>query len=186
MFFTFLSLSCEQQPTEQKTAKTLPTSETLAKKEDKFSYDGLSAEEKANFDKLFPPKIREFLENAETIDFLATLPNLVTKKKLSLAQNFTPNQMAKISNPALKKQFLNGFLADIKDGKDSSESWNPQHGLRVSGKNQNVTIFLCYSCGKFRITGSFGDFNGKISGSGSNVSEKIINDFIDKYAQEVE
>ena len=144
--------------------------------------EDLTEEQKQKLDKRIPPEVREVLDKADEIIISYNVDKDTMKIKLLSAEPI-PNASANVSDPALKKQFLDSFYADASSNSNGSACFSPRHRVNAKYKTKVVEIDICYECDNFRGKSSSGNFGGGLAYESK--SSAIIDAIIEKYGAKI-
>lgn len=150
----------------------------------KDQLEDLTPEQKKNLDKRIPPKIREILDKAEEITISYNIDRNTMQLEV-LMYKTVPNAAAKVSDPALKKQFLDGFYSDASSNINGAACFSPRHRVKAQYETKIVEIDICYECSNFQGKSSSGDFGGGLVYEKSSKSSAVINAIIEKYGTKI-
>ncbi len=131
------------------------------------------------------PKVREILDNAETLEIFADF-NKETKEFQIVGGLKPPNTVAKISDKSLKNSILESFYFDtaVSDG-GAAGCFYPRHTIKATHKGKTVEIIICYQCNSYKGSSSFGEIYGTLNYDESK-SEKLLNYAVEKYGVDVQ
>jgi hypothetical protein len=104
-----------------------------------------------------PPQIREILEKAETFEILADLSNISREKG-----TLVPDTLVTVKDEKTKKEVLENFYSDASTEDSPAACYEPHHGIRVKYQDKTVEVEICFSCSRFIVKSSFGNFEGTI------------------------
>jgi hypothetical protein len=105
-----------------------------------------------------PPQIREILEKAETFEILAEV-NLENDGE---GRDFLPDTAVKVKDEKLKKEVLENFYSDASSEDSPANCYQPHHGIKAKYQGKTVEVEICFSCSRFIVKSSFGNFEGTI------------------------
>jgi len=145
-----------------------------------FSIENLAKERRKEFDKLPPPKARNFLESSEELKIIVR----------SKGDFFGQGQSVDISNDELRIKLLNAFYIDAAEsiptgGYQHVACISPQHLIKAKNGNEKVEIEISYDCSKFDLTGDYGYSTGFMKRRNESVSVKVFNRIIEKYNPDI-
>jgi hypothetical protein len=100
-----------------------------------------------------------------------------------LLREIEPNSEAKVSDPELKKQFLDSFYSDVSSNSNGAACFSPAHRVKAKYKTKTIEIDVCYQCDNFRGRSSAGDFGGGLHYESK--SSAIIDAIIEKYGEKI-
>ncbi len=104
-----------------------------------------------------PPKVREVLEKAETFEILADLSNISREKG-----TLVPDTLVTVKDEKTKKDVLENFYSDASTEDPPAICYEPHHGIRATYQGKTVEVEICFSCSRFVVKSSFGNFEGTI------------------------
>lgn len=182
IFCLILLSACQQN-------QSLPIIESSAEKTPEkiqlpqVSLESLTKEQKQSLDESLPPKVREMLDKAEKLEVLVNLDKTTKKQKEIFSE--PGNTIAKITDSSLKKAILDSFYFDTIKSRDgeSKACWNPRHRLIAKHQGKTVDILICFECGHYEVSGSFGEISGSL---GAIKSLPLIDEVIEKYGVDVQ
>lgn len=141
-----------------------------------------NAKQRKLLDADLPPKVRKFLETAETFEILAQ----IEKKDGKIiypdeGKEFNPNVKAIVSETKSRKELLAQFYFDIATSEIRSPAcYRPHHLIRAKQGEKIVEVEICFSCSRFIVKGSLGKFQGLIGlGAGAIESEQLFKRIIE-------
>lgn len=185
LLIIIFSVACtnESQQTANVNLRTeVNSSEFKAIQMPTYSPKEFTSEEKKRLDERIPPKIREILDKAEEITIAYNYDEDKMQLKILLHET-EPNSEAKVSDPELKKQFLDSFYSDVSSNSNGAACFSPAHRVKAKYKTKTVEIDICYQCANFRGKSSSGDFKGGMNEKGK--SSAIIDAIIEKYGAKI-
>ena len=146
----------------------------------------LSANQKKILDKSLPVDVREILENADKFEILAEVIKKDGKLAYPLKEDFKPNTEVEISDASLRKEILEAFYKDASSGESPSDCWLPHHILKAAQSDKTVEIEICFSCSRFEVKSSFGEFSGTFAHGDDPKSEAVFNRIIENYGVQIQ
>jgi hypothetical protein len=117
----------------------------------------LNFKRKKNLNASLPPQVREVLEKAETFEILADLSNISRK-----SGNLVPDTLVTVKDENTKKNVLDKFYSDASTEEPPAICYEPRHGIRANYEGKTVEVEICFSCSRFVVKSSFGNFEGTI------------------------
>lgn len=158
------------------------TNSTEAILSSKNHVDDLTQEQTQRLVRRIPPKIREILDKAEEITISYNVDKDTMQLKVLMFET-APNADAKVSDPTLKKQFLDSFYSDAASNSNGSACFSPRHKVNAKYKTETVELDICYECDNFRGESSSGDFGGGLDGQ--RESSVVLDAIIEKYGTKI-
>jgi len=179
-------IGCKSVESQQATNVNINTdtnsSETL--QSSKNPLEDLTPEQKQQLDRRIPPNIREILDKADEITISYNVDKDTMRLKVLMFET-VPNADAKVSDPALKKQFLNSFYSDASSNSNGSACFSPRHRVKAQYKTKIVEMDICYECDNFRGKSSSGNFGGGLVYKSSSKSSAVMDAIIERYGTKI-
>jgi hypothetical protein len=144
--------------------------------------EDLTEEQKQKLDRRIPPEVREVLDKADEITISYNVDKDTMQLRVLMSET-VPNAQANISDPSLKKQFLDSFYSDTSTNSNGASCFNPRHRINAKFQTKVVEIDICYECSRFRGKSSAGDFGGGFDGQGG--SSAVMDAIIEKYGTKI-
>jgi hypothetical protein len=142
----------------------------------------LTKEQKQKLDERIPPKVREILDKAEEINIYYNVEEDTMRLRV-LMFDTVPNAEAKVSDPALKKEFLESFYYDASSNSMGNACFSPRHKIAAKYKTKTVEMDICYQCSNFQGKSSSGSFGGGLAYESK--SSPIVAAIIEKYGTKI-
>lgn len=121
----------------------------------------LTKEQREELDATLPPKIRQVLEDAETLEVLG----LSSEDRSGIG--WEPDVKAQLAKGTERAALLNSFFFDASAGPNPSACFVPRHGLKATYKGKTVEVIICFQCHLFVVRGDLGKYNGGVYRDGS-------------------
>ncbi len=169
IFCCFLLVNCSKaetasnesgQTNSNKIVSVAPTIEPETTLKPVTSKIKLSSKQKKYLNESLPPQVREILEKAETFEVLAEVWENIEDDKDS--RTFEPNRSLKVIDEKDKQEILEAFYFDASRGDSPAICFYPRHLISAIYEGKTVKIDICFSCSRFFVTSSFGEFEGTI------------------------
>ncbi|HVE56872.1 MAG TPA: hypothetical protein VNB22_08585 [Pyrinomonadaceae bacterium] len=152
-------------------------------KSSKDRLEGLTEEQKQRLDKRIPPEVREVLDKSDEITISYNVDKDTMQLRVLMSET-VPNTQANVSDPSLKKQFLDSFYSDASSNSNGASCFSPRHRVKAKYETKVVEIDICYECGRFRGKSPSGDFGGGLAYQ-SEKSSAIMDAIIEKYGTKI-
>jgi hypothetical protein len=128
-----------------------------------------------------PAKVRKFLETADSFEILTdTIAEKPEEKPV-----YIPNKRFVIKKAATRASVLEAFYREAAVGGGGAACFYPNHSIVARKGKRFVRLTICYTCGEFGVSGSFGSWMRGFSTSDPILSEAIINRLLEKYGMPV-
>lgn len=111
-------------------------------------------------DSSLPPEVRKILENSDVFEILAEVG--VSNRSETALQTLEPNRIVRVVDENLKKRILEAFYSDASNEDGASSCYEPHHAIHAIYQGNNVDIEICFSCSRFYVKGTLGEFSGTI------------------------
>lgn len=122
-------------------------------------------------------KVRNFLQTAETFEIWTdTVQETPDEKPV-----YKPNKRLVIKKASTRAKVLNAFFYDIATGGNGAACFYPNHSFVARRGKKFIRLTICYTCGEFTASGSFGQWDAGISTKDPISSEVLINRLLEKY-----
>jgi hypothetical protein len=122
-------------------------------------------------------KVRSFLQTADTFEIWTD----TVREKRDEKPDYIPNKKYVIKKAATQTKVLNAFYRDIAVGGNGAACFYPNHSIIARKGKKFVELTICYTCGEFVVTGSFGKWSRGLSTNDPMLSEELITRLIEKY-----
>jgi hypothetical protein len=142
----------------------------------------LNSKQKKYLNESLPPPVREILEKAEKFEILAEVRERFDPK--DDVRTFEPNRVIKPVSENDKKETLEAFYYDASNEDAPAICFEPRHKIRATYQEKTVEIEICFSCSRFIVTSSFGEFKGTIVRD-NRKSEDFFNRIIQNQSVEI-
>ena len=124
-----------------------------------------------------PGKVRNFLQTADTFEIWTdTVREGVDEKPV-----YKPNKKYVIKESSTRTKVLNAFYRDVAVGGNGAACFFPNHSIVAGKGNKTLKLTICYTCGEFAVSGSFGKWSRGLSTNDPILSEALINRLLEKY-----
>ncbi len=186
LLFTASLIGCKSVESQQTPNSNLRTETNSAEVEiiqlSKNQREDLTKEQKQKLDEKIPPKIREILDKANEVTISYNVDKDTMQLKILMFET-TPNAEAKVSDPSLKKEFLDSFYSDVSSNSNGMACFSPRHKIKAKYKTKIVEFDICYECDNFRGKSSSGNFGGGLDEKSKSLA--IIDAIIEKYGAKI-
>ena len=186
-FLVALSIvGCQNSQTERasENSKPLPAQTNSTQLEDLeipiFSIENLSEVKREKFDKLLPPKARDFLAGSEEV-------KIVVRRQGDLLGQ---GQTVDLKDNELRMKLLNAFYIDVAESIPDGDYTHiacvsPHHLIKAKSRREKLEIEISYNSIKFYLTGDYGYSTGFMKRRNESVSVKVFNHIIEKYNSDI-
>ena len=148
----------------------------------KVRLEDLTEVQKRKLDQRIPPEVREILDKAEEFTIFYNIDKDTMQLKV-LMRETAPNAEANVTDPALKKEFLDSFYSDASINSNGSSCFSPRQRVKAKYKTKVVEMDICYDCDNFQGKSSSGNFGGAINNQSK--SSAVIDAIIEKYGRKI-
>ena len=124
-----------------------------------------------------PLKARYFLQNAEVFEIWTDTISEEPKEK----PVYIPNKKYVIKKASTRMKVLNAFYRDVAVGGNGAACFYPNHSIFARQGKKFIKLTICYTCGEFVVSGSFGQWSRGLSTNDPILSEGLINRLLEKY-----
>lgn len=148
-----------------------PTPQFSAPDVPEIPVKALSRKQRKELDSSLPPKVRQILEKAQSLEVLG----LSSEEKVGIGWH--PDVSIGLPNSPERRHLLESFYFDASAGPNPSACFLPRHGLKASYDGKTVEIIICFQCHVFTVRGDLGEFDGGVYLKGSashHFFEKIL------------
>jgi hypothetical protein len=131
----------------------------------------LNTRQRRELNATLPPKVREILEKADTLEVLG----LSSDDKAGIG--WYPDVRARLPLGTERSELINAFFFDASAGPNPSACFIPRHGLKATYKGKTVEVLICYQCHLFVVEGDLGEFDGGVYKEGAaahHLFERIL------------
>jgi hypothetical protein len=97
---------------------------------------------------------------------------------------YRPNKGFVIKKAATRQNVLDAFYREAAVGGGGAACFYPNHSIVARKGKRFVRLTICYTCGEFGVSGSFGSWMRGFSTADPILSEELINRLIAKYGVE--
>jgi hypothetical protein len=185
--FTLAFISCKSAESQQAANSNIRTKSNSNLVEVtatvKKSLEDLTEKQKQKLDKRIPPEVREILDKADEINIYYDVDEKTMKLRVFMFET-KPNACAKVSDPSLKKEFLESLYHDAAPNSNTASAcFSPRHRVTAKYKTKTVEIDICYECNNFRGESSAGSFGGDLAYPSK--SSAVVDAIIEKYGAKI-
>lgn len=124
-----------------------------------------------------PGKVRSFLQTADTFEIWTDTVGESRDEK----PDYIPNKKYVIKKAATRTKVLDTFYRDAAIGGNGAACFFPNHSIVARKGKKFIELTICYTCGKFVVSGSFGKWSRGLSTDDPILSEALINRLLEKY-----
>ncbi len=137
----------------------------------------LTARQTKTLNRKLSVTVRNFLQTADSFEIWTdTIRESADEKPV-----YRPNKKLVVKNKTTRLKVLNSFYRDLATGGNGAACFYPNHSIVARKGKMFVKLTICYTCGEFQATGSFGEWNAGISTLDPILSELLIDSLIEKY-----
>jgi hypothetical protein len=141
----------------------------------------LTARQMKTLNRKLPAKVRNFLQTADVFEIWTdTISEEPEEKPV-----YQPNKKYVIKRAATRSRVLNAFYRDIATGGNGAACFYPNHSIVARKGKRHVRLTICYTCGEFVVSGSFGEWDAGLNTDDPIFSEEIIKRLLEKYGEPV-